>query len=172
MYPNEYIDYLVHFHGDRDYFECHEVLEDYWKKVDPRNKHSIWVGLILLAVSSYHHRRGNLIGAERTLTKSIKIIKKNANQIEKLGIRKEEFLVELDKRLAGLSKGSKYTSYIFPIKDTSLISSCKNKCMQAGLTWCEDSDLNNKDLINRHSLRDRSQVIQERLTKLKEKSNR
>ncbi len=32
MYPNAYLDYLVYFHGHRDYFECHEVLEEYWKK--------------------------------------------------------------------------------------------------------------------------------------------
>ncbi|MEH7501602.1 DUF309 domain-containing protein, partial [Neobacillus drentensis] len=29
MYPTEYIQFLAHFHGDRDYFECHELLEDY-----------------------------------------------------------------------------------------------------------------------------------------------
>ena len=32
MYSQAYIDYLVHFHGDRDYFECHELLEEHWKK--------------------------------------------------------------------------------------------------------------------------------------------
>ncbi|PAD68333.1 hypothetical protein CHH83_14265, partial [Bacillus sp. 7586-K] len=34
MYDQEYIDFLVHFHCDRDYFECHEILEEHWKK-DP-----------------------------------------------------------------------------------------------------------------------------------------
>ncbi|MFZ3196347.1 MAG: DUF309 domain-containing protein, partial [Bacillus mycoides] len=27
MYPTEYIQFLIHFHGDYDYFECHEILE-------------------------------------------------------------------------------------------------------------------------------------------------
>ena len=27
-FPLKYIDFLVHFHGDRDYFECHEILEE------------------------------------------------------------------------------------------------------------------------------------------------
>lgn len=31
MYPTEYIQFLIHFHGDYDYFECHEILEGYWK---------------------------------------------------------------------------------------------------------------------------------------------
>ena len=59
-FPQKYIEYLVHFHGDRDYFECHEILEEYWKKIDNGNKESIWVGLIQLAVANYHHRRKNL----------------------------------------------------------------------------------------------------------------
>ncbi|MEH7124365.1 DUF309 domain-containing protein [Bacillus sp. JJ1532] len=170
MYPNEYIDYLIHFHGDRDYFECHEILEEYWKRVHPKNKHSIWVGLILFAVSNYHHRRGNTGGAKRTLSKSIQIFKKNLSQIEKLGLNRGKFLLDLEKRQDDLSKGCQYTSYMFPIMDTSLISSCRDKCTQLGLNWCEDSDLNNKDLIHRHSLRDRSQVIQERLIALRSKA--
>lgn len=33
MYPPEYIEFLYHFHCDRDYFECHEILEELWKKI-------------------------------------------------------------------------------------------------------------------------------------------
>ena len=36
VYPEAYIEYLMYFHGNRDYFECHEVLEEYWKEVSPR----------------------------------------------------------------------------------------------------------------------------------------
>lgn len=32
MYPEAYIEYLAEFHGSRDYFECHELLEEHWKK--------------------------------------------------------------------------------------------------------------------------------------------
>lgn len=172
MYPKEYIDYLIHFHGDRDYFECHEILEDYWKRVHPKDKHSIWVGLILFAVSNYHHRRGNTGGAKRTLSKSIQIFKKDLGQIEKLGLNRETFLHDLAQRQVDLTKGCHYTSYMFPIMDASLLASCKDKCTQLGLNWCEVSDLNNKDLIHRHSLRDRSQVIKERLLALQKNSNR
>lgn len=172
LYPKEYIDYLIHFHGDRDYFECHEILEDYWKSVDPRNKHSIWVGLILLAVSNYHQRRENREGAIRTLSKSINIIKMNTHQLDCLGIDREIFLSDLEVRLKNLTDGNKYSSYIFPIIDQSLISLCKKKCLEAGINWCEDSDLTNEQLIHRHSLRDRSQVIHDRFLSLKIKSNR
>ena len=30
-YPEAFISYLIEFHATRDYFECHELLEEYWK---------------------------------------------------------------------------------------------------------------------------------------------
>ena len=86
MYPSEYIQFLAHFHGDRDYFECHELLEDYWKKTDSRNKNSIWVGFILLSVSLYHHRRNNFSGAQRTLATAIKFFELQPDTLTKLGV--------------------------------------------------------------------------------------
>ncbi|KAB2338376.1 DUF309 domain-containing protein [Cytobacillus depressus] len=167
MYPQEYIDYLIHFHGDRDYFECHEVLEDYWKKVDPGNKSSIWVGLILFAVSNYHQRRGNISGAKRTLTKAIYILQMNERHLADLGLDGEKLISDLEIRLQYLTKGRVYSSYNFPIIDHSLISLCKKKCTQEEFIWCGNSDLKNQEIIHRHLLRDRSQVIQERNIALK-----
>ncbi|WP_313639078.1 DUF309 domain-containing protein, partial [Paenibacillus sp.] len=36
-YEPLYLEYLVYFNRDRDYFECHEVLEELWlaQKRDP-----------------------------------------------------------------------------------------------------------------------------------------
>lgn len=51
LYPKAYIDYLVYFHGLRDYFECHEVLEEHWKKDDKAERKKYWVGLIQIAVA-------------------------------------------------------------------------------------------------------------------------
>lgn len=85
-FPTSYIQYLAHFHGDRDYFECHETLEEYWKATDAGNKKSIWVALILLAVSTYHHRRNNFPGAIRTLTKAEEIFSETKEATARLGI--------------------------------------------------------------------------------------
>ncbi|MBS4191097.1 DUF309 domain-containing protein [Bacillus sp. FJAT-49705] len=171
MFPKEYIEFLVHFHSDRDYFECHEVLEDYWKSVDPSNKRSIWVGFILFAVSNYHHRRGNYSGAKRTLTKSISIFHANINQLSMLGIDKEKFLKDLRLKHNDISKGSKYISYNLPLIDQSLLSQCINKCQKDGLKWCSASNLENVQIIHRHLLRDRSQVINDRLLALNNKNS-
>jgi len=169
VYPKEYIDYLIHFHGDRDYFECHEVLEEYWKKIDPQNKQSIWVGFILLAVSNYHHRRGNFAGAERTLHKSIQILNSNNNNLAKLGLDAKKLYKILGSRLYEISIGTRYSSYHFPIIDDTLITICEERCQQQGLSWCTNSDLMNEEIVHRHFRRDRSYVIQERLKALSEK---
>lgn len=34
VYPEAYVAFLHEFHTTRDYFECHEILEEYWKE-DP-----------------------------------------------------------------------------------------------------------------------------------------
>ena len=44
MYPTEYIQFLIHFHGDYDYFECHEILEEYWKTKPRGNRDHYLVG--------------------------------------------------------------------------------------------------------------------------------
>ncbi|MDQ0269300.1 DUF309 domain-containing protein [Cytobacillus purgationiresistens] len=162
MYPQAYINYLVHFHGDRDYFECHEILEEYWKSVDKNNKSSIWVGLILFAVSHYHHRRGNFKGAERTMQKSINILGSKRKEIQQLGIDEIKLLMDLNSQLQGIAAQTKYKSYTFPFSDPQLIEIAKQNCIQEGFIWCQDSDLLNEDLIHRHVRRDRSDVIKER----------
>src|SRR4051812_35918732 len=86
MYPEAFVHYMAHFHGDRDYFECHEILEEHWKEHDKGNKDSIWVAFIQLAVGCYHHRRGNVSGASRTLQKALAIFVNKESEIDCLGV--------------------------------------------------------------------------------------
>lgn len=162
MYPPEYIQFLVHFHGDRDYFECHEILEEYWKQTDKFHKNSIWVGLILFAVSCYHHRRLNFSGAERTLKKALIIFQDKKADLIQLGLQANIFMKDLEQKHAEIADGKPYKSYRLPIEDPVLIRKAMNECTSLGLTWCCESDLTNEDLIHRHTRRDRSEVIAER----------
>jgi len=161
-YPKAYINYLVHFHGDRDYFECHEELEEHWKIVDPGNKESYWVGLIQLAVALYHHRRGNFHGASRTLEKAITIITNQKGSICHLGIQTDDLLDTLKLKLNDMKNKAKYESINLPIYDQNLLKICISQCHQLGIHWGMNSDINNEHLIHKHKLRDRSDVIAER----------
>lgn len=169
MYPKEYIQFLVHFHSDRDYFECHEVLEEYWKKKDPRNKSSIWVGLILLAVSCYHHRRGNFSGAKRTLEKAIQLFELQLDSFPQLGLEHNQLSRLVTERLFDVNEGRQYTSFNLPICDANLLQDCMKCCEQEGLLWGTKSDLMNKSIVHRHKLRDRTSVIEERNEAIKMK---
>jgi len=162
LYPKEYLEYLVHFHGDRDYFECHEILEDYWKKTDFGNKESIWVGLILLAVSAYHHRRNNFNGAKRTLKKAMNIFKVQEELLTKLGLdgaKLHSFLIE---RLSMIEGGKAYTSFNLPVNDPELLDLCIKGCEQEGLIWGNASNMADAEIVHRHKLRDRTDVMAER----------
>lgn len=168
MYPSAYIQFLVHFHGDRDYFECHEVLEEYWKEMN-ENKDSIWVGLIMLAVANYHHRRGNFGGALRMLLKAKYIFESNQGKISILGINDEELFKLIESQLKRIEKQLPYESYNLPIIDKNLIQKCSSSCEESGFEWCQPSKMDNLQLLNRHTLRDRSEVIEERKKALKKR---
>jgi uncharacterized protein len=171
MYPDAYIEFLVHFHGDRDYFECHEILEEYWKETAKEGKQSIWVGCILLAVSNYHYRRNNLTGASRTLAKAV-VIFQNSNKTtqECLGLDMEALLPLLAQRLEHIQSNQAYTSFNLPIIDKTLWLKCQETSIARGLIWGKESDLANTELIHRHSLRDRSTVLRERQQAISKKN--
>jgi uncharacterized protein len=171
-YPTSYIQYLVHFHGDRDYFECHEILEEYWKATDAGNKKSIWVALILLAVSNYHHRRNNFPGAIRTLTKAVEIFSETKEATAGLGIDPDLLTETLSKRKNNLLGNVPYTSFNLPLCDTELKRLCYDECRHNGFTWGTSSNLQDPDLVHRHSTRDRSDVISDRRMALEERKSR
>jgi uncharacterized protein len=157
-YPTAYIKYLAHFHGDHDYFECHEILEDYWKQTEKGNRESIWVGLIQLAVAQYHHRRGNLVGANKLINKSIQNLKEKRIELNSLGINPHDLFILLNQLQRKMNVGKLYESIDLPILDDRLISICIIECEKLGFQWCQKNFNPNDYIINRHKLRDRSGI--------------
>ncbi|MBM6619933.1 DUF309 domain-containing protein [Bacillus suaedaesalsae] len=162
MYPRAYIEYLVHFHGDRDYFECHEILEEYWKEDERGKRKEYWVAFIQVAVSLYHHRRSNFGGARRMMKNALSIFEKEKEAILKLGLDDVALLALIRKQMISQEKKEPYRSISLPIKDSLLLKLCLDLCSEKDITWLSDSDLNNELIVNKHKLRDRSDVIEER----------
>jgi predicted metal-dependent hydrolase len=162
-YPDAYINFLIHFQGSRDYFECHEILEDYWKGKGA--KHPIWLGLIQLAVAQYHYRRGNLPGAQRMLHSSIGILSRES--LDSVALDKERLLIQLVAQLKSIGNGEGYQSILLPISDEKLIEECKKRCREQGYRWLSHSDMWNEYLLNKHKMRDRSDIKAERERQLK-----
>ncbi|PZE21870.1 DUF309 domain-containing protein [Paenibacillus xerothermodurans] len=160
-YPQAFIDYLIHFHAERDFFECHEVLEEYWKEHpdDPLNK--AYVGCIQVAVSMYHQRRGNLAGAVKLLRNALGNL--TDEDMHRLGIEAAAFRERLQERLRELNKPDfQYRDLNIPLADPDLLSLCRERCAATNLTWQCPSNFDDTYLINKHTLRDRSGVIAER----------
>jgi len=65
-----FLQYIIHFNDERDYFECHEVGEEYWKEIAPKDKTHPLTGWIQLAVGMYHWRRSNYPGALRSFIRA------------------------------------------------------------------------------------------------------
>lgn len=170
--PEAYVHFLAHFHGTRDYFECHELLEEHWKtESEPRLK-GLWHGLIQVAVSIYHERRGNLAGARKMMGMAIERLA--AEEPGQAGLDKELLLQQLkvrqsivERRLSG--EAIPYTDMELPVTDHELLRQAQDVCGDWGVEWNRSSPMDDMELIHRHTRRDRSDVIEERRKRLSER---
>ncbi len=169
MFDRAYINYLIHFHCDRDYFECHEVLEEHWKKDALQDRKKYWVGLIQISVALYHQRRGNFSGALKMISNAIRIIENEQNHIEKLGLHSDQLIKLLTTRKKEIQQQLPYKSFNLPIKNQELMKECLLICKEKGMEWGVESNLTNNDLIDKHIRRNRTDVIKERLFQLEKR---
>ncbi|ANS73855.1 hypothetical protein AWM70_04105 [Paenibacillus yonginensis] len=63
-YEELYLAFLIYFNRDRDYFECHEVMEELWLA---RERDPLYKGLLQVAVGLFHFRDGNVRGSLKML---------------------------------------------------------------------------------------------------------
>lgn len=172
MYPTEYIQFLIHFHGDYDYFECHEILEGYWKTKPRGNRDNYLVGLIQIAVSLYHHRRSNWNGAEKMMKSAITILEKNSAHLLRLGINEAQLLFLLKDKLQSIQKKEGFTPLFLPLSDIALEKQCIELCEKQNLPWKDVNAISNEYIVHKHTLRDRTEVIAEQkrtITKRKQR---
>ncbi|MFK7691949.1 DUF309 domain-containing protein [Paenibacillus sp. HJGM_3] len=163
-YPEAYLLYLAHFHGDRDWFECHELLEEYWKSKPADGYSRTWVGLIQIAVGLYHERRGNRSGAVKMLQASLGNLRREA--LAELGLDADETIRRVQTRLYEVESGTpaEFRDMNLPISDAGLLHQCIGLCDRLGMTWEAPSRLEDPELIHRHTRRDRTDVIEARRT--------
>ncbi|HEX7056411.1 MAG TPA: DUF309 domain-containing protein [Bacilli bacterium] len=173
-YPEAYLEYLVLYHADRDYFNCHEVLEEFWQANKTGDLAAAWLGLIQIAVAQYHERRGNCAGALKMLASAIRNLR--AEDVERLGINRS-LLSELAHRHAAVAaklaasgpspaEANEFRDLDLPLQDTELLRLCREKCRLAGKAWLSPSDMANRDIVDKHVRRDRTEVVAERAAEL------
>jgi len=59
-YPYQYLLFLYYFNEKRDYYECHDVMEDLWLE---EQRSTFLQGLLQVAVGLYHFKWNNIPGA-------------------------------------------------------------------------------------------------------------
>ncbi|SFS61894.1 DUF309 domain-containing protein [Paenibacillus sp. BC26] len=166
QYPAAYESFLYEFHATRDYFECHELLEEYWKAQPGDLLGSIWVGLIQIAVGSYHHRRHNNRGALKILRQAEKRL--DAQLLNEVGLNGEQLIAMIAERIEAIEDSLPFTDMNLPIVDSELHARSVVAAEREGYVWGAPSRMD-EALISRHTLRDRSDVIAARAAAAKEK---
>ena len=89
---SRYLAFVAYFNRERDYFECHEVMEELWLE---NGRSSLLQGLLQAAVGLHHWDNGNRSGAVKLMTASL----------EKLGAYGGDIALGLD--LADLRRSLK-----------------------------------------------------------------
>ncbi|PZE20943.1 DUF309 domain-containing protein [Paenibacillus xerothermodurans] len=67
-YDRLYVEFIYYFNVERDYFECHEVMEELWLE---EGRSPVYQGLLQVAVGLYHYRNGNVSGAKKLLSAAL-----------------------------------------------------------------------------------------------------
>ena len=158
-----YIDFCTYFNGNQDYFECHEVLEEYWKEIAPGEKKHPLVGYIQIATGLYHWRRGNYVGAKKILSKGLLIFdNEHADNAFFEKIDFNQFVADVRTTIKRVEEGLEFQPFKLNIIDEKL-KTLVNKAIKTL------SEQNIEYLLNKHALRNRTDIIEERLNNLRQR---
>lgn len=151
LYPL-FVDYCAYFNGNQDYFECHEVLEEYWKKIDPGNKTHPLVGYIQLATGLYHWRRNNYNGAQRILKKAISnfSLHDDCPFFDYIDFRK--LWKDCSETIVAIEKKMPFASFQLSITHPVLAQLVEEKIRSL-------PPVNDEFLLHKHMLRNRSDIL-------------
>lgn len=151
--------FIVYFNENQDYFECHEVLEEYWKSIPGYTKDHPLTAFILLSTGMYHWRRGNLNGAVRTIQKAtgkmLDFSQFDDAYLEELDY--ELLLKTSEQALQRLKEADNFTPFLIVPTSTRLKKLIENEAGQMQLLPAESDAV-----IHKHMLRDRSDILAER----------
>ncbi|MER1999257.1 MAG: DUF309 domain-containing protein [Lysinibacillus sp.] len=157
-----FIDYCAYFNGNKDYFECHEVLEEFWKEIAPGDKSHVIVGFIQVATSLYHWRRGNVRGAKKSMKSAIDIIRNQKETTYVKIIDGEVFLANCEQALQKMKDNVPYEAFNILFKNAAFFDLVTKRISTLPV---EDENF----IHHKHKLRDRSDVILARAIRLAEK---
>lgn len=147
-----FIQYLIHFNNEKDYFECHEVGEEYWKSLAPKDKTHPLTGWIQLAVGMYHWRRSNYPGALRSFIRSRAKLADAGIWVE--GFDHGQLIKDLNNAIAAVTEREPFGHFDIPV-DSQAIQASIAQYMQENPLEAKDPHF----IMHKHRLRDRTSII-------------
>jgi uncharacterized protein len=160
MYKRSFVLFLSYFNRNRDYFECHEVLEEHWKDVAPGERHHELVGFIQLATGLYHWRRGNFRGAQTILKKAEAHLLMHPSSDYYDGIDIANTLEKLADCRTAVAHQHAFSPFEIVITDSQLLAEVQAVTLP---TYSEQF------IMHKHTLRNRDDVILLRKQNLRQK---
>lgn len=164
LYHPYFVNFIIYFNTNQDFFECHEVLEDYWNEIPNRTKKHPLTAFILLATGLYHWRRGNVAGALRTCKKASKKMEEMPEQNYPFteGIDFPNLYNHLQNTILSIESRQPFNAFKIIITSKQL-QSLVDEEMPRMTILPKDSAF----IIDKHKLRDRSDIIKLRDEKKK-----
>ncbi|MER2262179.1 MAG: DUF309 domain-containing protein [Psychrobacillus sp.] len=153
-FDTKFVHFITEFNETKDYFECHELLEDYWKEVAPRQKVHPLAALILLSTSMYHWRRGNFQGAYKTMKSSIKRMEETIHSPFFETLNTEQLLKDASRAYQSIQLHKPFSAFQIVIQNDSLLILTQEVTLS--------KEIDQHFLIHKHMLRDRSEILEER----------
>lgn len=147
-----FLQYIIHFNDERDYFECHEVGEEYWKQIAPKDKAHPLTGWIQLAVGMYHWRRSNYPGALRSLIRAKPKLAEAGVWTE--GFDHEQLARLLNESIQGVTDRDPFEPRDLPLLPGDLAQAIEARRQQY-IAPAHDEYY----LMHKHRLRDRTEII-------------
>ena len=147
-----FIQFIINFNNEKDYFECHEVGEEYWKAVAPKDKMHPLTGWIQLAVGMYHWRRSNYPGALRSFIRAKVKLADASVWVE--GFDHEKLIQQLSYSIEAVTNRKSFQAYSIPVISKELLEAVE--------TYISDHPNAPQDpyyIMHKHRLRDRSSII-------------
>jgi uncharacterized protein len=145
--------YLYEFHVTRDYYRCHDFLEEWWFELGNPQDHLL-MAFIQLAVAQYHWRADNLKGAQILYEKSLRIFKMNFDKIHEYGINANRLIQQMEEAKKNVELLDTFYEYNLPIMDDLLISKLTQLANQSKLMLYAPSDMSDLKLVYHHKYKD------------------
>ncbi|TSI10083.1 DUF309 domain-containing protein [Lysinibacillus sp. BW-2-10] len=160
LFHSLFVDYCTYFNGNQDYFECHEVLEEYWKECAPGDKNHPLVGYVQLATGMYHWRRNNKNGARKILKKALNNFSKNESSPFFAFIDYAKLYRDCENCIASIEKDMPFQPIKLSITNKELSTIVNEKIKELPI-------LSTEYLLHKHMLRDRSDILKARDEKIR-----